>query len=32
LLVVRIDERAVSIDIGRAKAEKANFTVVKERL
>ena len=26
------DERAVNIDTGRTKAEKADFTVVKERL
>jgi hypothetical protein len=28
----RKDERAVSIDTGRTKAEKANFTLVKEKL
>ena len=28
----RRDERAVSIDTGRTKAEKANFTLVKEKL
>jgi hypothetical protein len=32
LLAARVDERAVSIDTGRAKAEKADFAVVKERL
>jgi hypothetical protein len=30
--LARADERAVNIDTGRTKAEKADFTVVKERL